>query len=227
MIALYGGSFDPIHEGHIYLAQSLLKHFPFEKIYFVPAKQNPLKDEEPRATGEMRLQMLKAALRECNEPRFETLDWEIKRQGPSYTIDTVEKILTEHQDVAFVIGNEIFNELPGWHEPKKLLQIAHCVVVTRDATIPFSPLEILRKTHIADARFLDENRVIHSQNSRWISQMKINALPFSATQIRRKIKEQWNKNELEVPPPGIQRSVWLLIKENHLYTVTKEVSENK
>ena len=221
MIAFLGGSFDPVHEGHIHLAQELLGIYQFDKIYFVPAKQNPLKKVKTVASGEMRVKMIRTAISELNEPRFEVLDTEIYRKGPSYTLLTLQELLKNgEKEIALLLGNEVFKELPQWHEPKQLLESAHCVVVNRNKEIPFRPIEILEKLHILDGKFLGENKITHTQTSRWIEQRFITPLPFSATEIRKQIKEQWNKNELQDLPPGIRRSVWLLIKENSLYTVS-------
>ena len=221
MIGFLGGSFDPIHDGHLHLATTLLKKYSFEKFYFVPAKKNPLKNDTS-ASGEMRLKMVQAATIELSDPRIAVLDWEINRKAPSYTLTTVEELQKKEQkEIVLILGNEVFSELPKWHEPEKLLEAAHCVVVNRDDKTPFLPMEILEKLHISNAHFTSENRVIHSETSRWIESVKINPLPFSATQIREDLKEQWNKNELQNPPRGIRRSVWLLIKDYHLYSVTK------
>jgi len=169
----------------------------------------------------MRVKMLRAAISELNQPRFEVLENEIHRKGPSYTLLSLQELFkSEQKEIVLVLGNEVFTQLPQWHEPKRLLETAHCVVVNRNKEIPFCPIEILERLHILDGKFSSENRVTHSQTLRWIEKREITPLPFSATQIRKEIKEQWNKNELQDPPKGLRRSVWLLVKENHLYTVS-------
>ena len=139
MIILFGGSFDPIHDGHLHLARKILELYSPEKLYLVPAKRNPLK-EKTGASGDARLEMIRLALKEFDDERVAALDWELKRAEPSYTLLTVQQLLsTGASEIAVVMGNEVFASLPQWHEPRKLLEFANIIVVTRDETIPFSP----------------------------------------------------------------------------------------
>ena len=119
-VALYGGSFDPIHLGHLHLIQTLLSQYDFKRFLVIPAKQNPLKKEIPGAPASDRLAMAKLAVAELGDSRVEVLDWEITQEGPNYTIDTVERLKkTESAPMAFVLGNEIFDEIPRLETPPR------------------------------------------------------------------------------------------------------------
>lgn len=88
---LYGGSFDPIHWGHLITAQSAMEQLAAAGVIFMPARVNPHKaDHSPRADGLHRLAMIRLAI--SSEPRFTVSDLELNRLGPSYTIDTVESL---------------------------------------------------------------------------------------------------------------------------------------
>src|SRR5207249_6799013 len=89
-IAIYGGTFDPIHHGHLIIAREAFEILGAEEVIFVPARVSPFKKTTPVASGEIRLLMLRAAIE--NEIRFAVDDCELLRPTPSYTIDTVEEI---------------------------------------------------------------------------------------------------------------------------------------
>src|SRR5215467_15432880 len=86
-IGIYGGTFDPVHHAHLILARDALETLGFDEVIFVPAAISPLKKAAPVASGELRLAMLRAAIK--GEPKFSVDDCELHRPAPSYTIDTV------------------------------------------------------------------------------------------------------------------------------------------
>ncbi|HTD87273.1 MAG TPA: nicotinate-nicotinamide nucleotide adenylyltransferase, partial [Candidatus Binatia bacterium] len=86
-IGLFGGSFDPVHLGHLLMAQAACEEYKLDRLFFIPAAQSPLKPERVPAPAEIRLRMLRLAL--AGEARYEVDDQEIRRGAPSYTIDTV------------------------------------------------------------------------------------------------------------------------------------------
>lgn len=138
MIGLYGGSFDPVHLGHVATAEALLSRFPFREIRFLPAARSPLKTA---ATADAhRLAMLKLALK-CKEGL--TLDEsELQRPPPSYTIDTLSRRRAElgSEPLAFILGLDSFLDLPRWKDWQQLTDFAHLLVVSRPGSHPrFSP----------------------------------------------------------------------------------------
>jgi|GEM_PF-499145 len=218
VIGVYGGTFDPIHLGHIHLIKSLLQQGWIDSILLVPAKQNPLKLTASKIPDDMRLKLIEAALKELNHPKVELFTGELKRQGFSYTKDTLKELKTLYQDeLALIVGDEVFKDFPKWKDPKTILTLANLIVVQRTPS-PIDTIQILTNCGISDFTQQEEDQFFSNQ-TRWVRVVKINALPHCATQIRNDLAKAWKIGDLSKAPQGIQRSVWLLIKENQLYAV--------
>jgi len=129
-IGIYGGTFDPIHHGHLILAREALETLGLEKVIFVPATVSPLK-ESPAASAEIRLAMLQAAVK--SETSFEVDDCELLRAPPSYAIDTVEQIRKRESDaeIIYLIGEDNIATLNQWHRVKELQALVRFVVLER------------------------------------------------------------------------------------------------
>ena len=134
-IAIYGGTFDPIHHGHLILAREALETFGFENVIFVPAAVSPFK-ESPVASAKMRLSMLRAAIE--GEPGFAVDDRELRRPAPSYTIDTVEEIQRRESnaEIYYLIGEDNVPALASWHRFDALKKAVHFIVLDRTGTKP-------------------------------------------------------------------------------------------
>ena len=136
-VGLFGGTFDPVHLGHLILAESALEELNLDRILFIPAGISPHKTlRPPAATAEQRLEMLRLALAE--EPRFSVDDQELRRSGPSYAIDTVRTLLGEHPGVRFLyfIGADNIPELGTWHEIDELKNLVDFAVFDRGTGMP-------------------------------------------------------------------------------------------
>ena len=134
-IGIYGGSFDPVHHGHLILARFALEKFVLEKIIFVPTRLSPHKNASV-ATAEARLQMLRSATE--GERQFAVDDCELQRDPPSYTIDTVEKIRQKYTNahLFLLIGDDNLAGLSSWRGFDDLRQIVTLIVLQR----AFSPV---------------------------------------------------------------------------------------
>lgn len=120
LIGVYGGTFDPIHLGHIHLLTSLLNTGEFKKILVVPAKQNPLKATPALISDTMRLHLLEASIKELNNPNIEIWDGELKRSGASYTEETLLELTQQKWgDLVLILGNEVFETFSKWKNPKE------------------------------------------------------------------------------------------------------------
>jgi nicotinate-nucleotide adenylyltransferase len=130
-IAIYGGTFDPIHHAHLILAREAIETLGLQKVILVPAAISPLKKAAPVASGEVRLAMLRAAIRD--DPEFEVDECELLRPPPSYTIDTVEEIRRRECDAAlyWLIGDDNLQHLPRWHRFTELEKVVRFVVLNR------------------------------------------------------------------------------------------------
>jgi len=127
--AVFGGSFDPVHYGHLWVAEALCELERLDEIVFVPAARSPLKGRA-HASGAQRLAMLRLAVR--GNPRFRTSDLELRRGAPSYTIDTVRALAARWGGrPRVVVGGDALLELHTWYEADALLREARIVVFAR------------------------------------------------------------------------------------------------
>ncbi len=129
-IGIFGGSFDPIHFGHLRPAREITDALGLDLLLFVPSGLPPHRDA-PVARPEQRLAMLQAAI--AGEPRFQLDQRELKRQGPSYTVDTLTALRAEHpQDaLVLVVGADAFLGFPQWRRWHELFGLAHVAVAHR------------------------------------------------------------------------------------------------
>lgn len=129
-MGIFGGTFDPIHYGHLRTALELLEELSLEEVRFIPCGQQPLRDE-PTAPGETRLSMVRAAVE--SEARFSVDTRELEREGPSYSVDTLTGLRTEHEDrsLCLLLGMDAFLSLPDWHRWEELIDLVHIVVAHR------------------------------------------------------------------------------------------------
>ena len=129
-IGIYGGTFDPIHHGHLILAREALETLELERVIFVPAAASPFKGA-PVASSEIRLSMLRSAI--DGENGFAIDDCELRRPPPSYAIDTVEEIRRREKDadLYYLIGEDNVSDLPKWHRFKELQTMVSFVVLNR------------------------------------------------------------------------------------------------
>lgn len=130
MLGIYGGTFDPVHFGHLRPALDVIQALNLEQMRFVPVGQPPHR-EEPGVSGEHRIRMLQLAIEP--EDRFEVDDREYLREGASYMVDTLKSFREQFKQTSLclVIGYDAFLGLPGWYQWKKLITLAHLVITFR------------------------------------------------------------------------------------------------
>src|SRR5882724_1256005 len=135
-IAIYGGTFDPVHHAHLILARDALEMLGLDEVIFVPAATSPLKKAVPIASGESRLAMLRAAI--DGEPKFVVDDCELRRPPPSYTIDTVEEVRrrNSHTVIYCLVGEDNVDRLTKWHRFAELEKMVHFIVLDRTGQSP-------------------------------------------------------------------------------------------
>lgn len=134
-VVLFGGSFDPVHEGHLAIARAAQNQLEADEVWFIPARQAPLKDRVP-TDAQKRVDMLKLALR--NEPDFKINEVELKRPGTSYTIDTVRELQKDHPECTFtfLIGADQLMQFHKWKEADKLDRLVRFACANRDGNLP-------------------------------------------------------------------------------------------
>ncbi|MGE5676228.1 MAG: nicotinate-nucleotide adenylyltransferase [Mycobacterium leprae] len=130
-VGILGGTFDPIHLGHLAVAEGAMHLAGLDKVIFLPNRQPPHKPGIRISPAEHRAAMVQLAI--ADNPRFAYSDLELKREGPSYTVDTIRAVQAEHPDwrTAFVVGMDSLVEIQTWHEYAALLSLTDLLVVGR------------------------------------------------------------------------------------------------
>jgi nicotinate-nucleotide adenylyltransferase len=144
-IAIYGGTFDPVHHAHLILAREAVETLDLDKVILVPAAISPLKKAAPVASGEVRLAMLRAATK--GEPVFEVDECELLRPPPSYTIDTVAEIHRREceAEIYCLIGEDNVSQLPRWHRFAELEKMVRFVVLDRTGKQPSHSYQLIHR----------------------------------------------------------------------------------
>ncbi|MBI3803753.1 MAG: nicotinate-nucleotide adenylyltransferase [Nitrospirae bacterium] len=192
-IGLLGGTFNPIHNGHLYIAEAVRKRLQLDRILFIPSGDPPHKKGEELPAAVHRLEMTRLAL--LGHPDFQTCDIEVTRPGKSYSIDTVSELKRRypHDSLFFIIGSDAFFELSTWREPERLLSLCDFVVTSRPDH-PFSQLpEVGPLLTLDRAPLLDLDRRVEgivclplpSGNSIYF--LAIPPSPISASEIRKRL----------------------------------------
>jgi nicotinate-nucleotide adenylyltransferase len=128
---LFGGSFDPVHAGHLHAAREARAAFGLERVLFAPAARPPHKPGVRLADGAHRVAMLELAL--SAEPAFEVWAGELDREGPSWTVDTVRELARENGEPPhLILGDDNLAGLPAWRDVEELLALARPIVVRRE-----------------------------------------------------------------------------------------------
>jgi len=136
-IALFGGTFDPVHIGHISVASHAAEQIGADKLIFVPAKRSPLKGFLPKAGDRHRLAMIELAIAEND--KFDVSDFELKRPAPSYTLETVRKFQADYQrncSVYWLVGADGIDDLQHWHAVEELIDACNLCTMYRAGCEP-------------------------------------------------------------------------------------------
>ena len=135
-IGLFGGSFDPVHLGHLLVAQAACEELGLERLFFIPAAQSPFKPASEPAPAEIRLRMLRLAL--AGQPTYEIDTQEVDRGGISFSIDTVRDYVRRdaEAEIFYLIGADHVPTLPKWREAEELARLVQFVVIPRPGETP-------------------------------------------------------------------------------------------
>ncbi len=204
MLGVFGGTFDPIHYGHLRSALEVKDIFGLTEIRLIPSAQPPHR-AQPSVSAENRLKMLELAVEDHADLKID--DRELKRLGPSYMIDTLRSIRAEigNQPIVLFIGTDAFNQLTTWHKWQELFNYAHIIVLTR----PNYVLQTLNSFFIAH---LSKNKTELAQNSAGkLYFQPIRQLDISATEIRNMLTEHKNPGFL------LPDKVLTYIRQHQLY----------
>jgi nicotinate-nucleotide adenylyltransferase len=185
-IGLYGGTFDPIHLGHLITATYIKEIRNLDNIVFVPCHISPLRQKEKRSSSSNRLEMVKLAI--SGIPYFSLSDWEINRQEVSYTIETIKEFKKSYDDIELIIGYDNLLVFDKWKNPDEIFELVKVIVLNRkvdneEAKSVYSQKAIFIETPIIEISGTEiRNRVVNNLN-----------IDFLVPQI---VKEYIYKNKL-------------------------------
>ncbi|BAZ93393.1 nicotinic acid mononucleotide adenylyltransferase [Thiohalobacter thiocyanaticus] len=179
MIGVYGGTFDPVHYGHLRTALEVQEQLDLEAMLMLPAREPPHRDP-PQASPEARRDMLALALQ--GQDRLVLDGRELERPGPSYMVDTLESLRAEHGDcpLGLVLGEDAFGGLDGWDRWERLTELAHLLVMAR----PGGGRPAGAPARLLTERGVDDAARLKSRPAGLIYQIEVTSLAISATAIR-------------------------------------------
>ena len=211
-IGIFGGTFNPIHLGHLRAAEEIRERFDLERVIFIAAAVPPHKEVENGIPGEHRMEMVRVAI--SGNPYFSPSDIELKRPGKSYSIGTIQFLKERYgsdSDMFFILGMDAFLEIGTWKSFQELFSLCHFIVMTRPGfDQPFSAT--ILPPEIADAFVYDEGggRFIH-RDGYSIYLQGVTFLDISSTKIREAVRKGRSVRYL------LPREVERYIKRHHFY----------
>ncbi|OFI07210.1 nicotinate-nucleotide adenylyltransferase [Clostridium acetireducens DSM 10703] len=195
--ALFGGTFDPIHNGHIHVAYEALYNLNLDKVIFMPSGNPPHKNCNDITDADIRYKMVEEAIK--GEKCFEVSDYEVKNKNCSYTYKTLEKLNLGKKNVLwyFIVGVDCLMDLDNWKNPSRVLQLCNFVVFNRPG---YTKEEIYKQ----------KNNIEKKYNTK-VFFLDIPLLEISSTDIRKKIKQNENISYL------VPYNVYKFINKHNLY----------
>ena len=187
-IGLLGGTFNPIHYGHLRTAQELADALGFDEVRFIPSA-NPPHRTTPEVSAEHRAAMVQLAI--ADNPLFKLDMRELARMGASYMIDTLISLreeLGEHAVLCLIMGSDAFVKLDTWHHWQKLLDFCHIILVQRPNIAPDQPKLSAELTSLLHDHYTENVIDLIERTNGYIHMQKITPLEISATRIRESLK---------------------------------------
>lgn len=185
-VGIFGGTFDPIHMGHLRVAEEIREEFSLERIYFVPGGRPPHKKGGAMTGAVERLSMVRAALK--GNAFFRASGVEAKRSGPSYTIDTLKEFQKRFKELYFLIGIDAFSEIDTWHLYEELFYHSNFIVMTRPSGLKKTIPEMLPDDVKRDVKKINERTYRHASGTN-IFLRDITQIDISSTKIKALLKK--------------------------------------
>ena len=206
-IGLMGGTFDPIHLGHMRAAEEIKEILNLDRICFVPSRVPPHKNSDNISKTSDRLNMLKLALGDI--PYFDIDEFELTRNTTSYTIDTLTHLTYHHPDSEFyfIVGNELFKDIDTWKKYEELFKTANFIVLARPGVEQNNSdlLPLALKSQFRYYKGSGESKSYVNKDGKLVIFTQINGLKISSTEIRNLVKE--NKSITNLVPPGVEKYI--------------------
>ncbi|MBW2202909.1 MAG: nicotinate-nucleotide adenylyltransferase [Deltaproteobacteria bacterium] len=211
-IGILGGTFDPIHLGHLRCAEEICQELNLENVYLVPSASPPHKTKMPVTSFKHRLAMTRLAA--DISPYIEAVDLEGRRAGHSYSIETLRefyRIFGRDADLFFILGMDAFLEIRTWKEYKYLFDYAHFVIITRAGFQSHDLMSVLSELDAGIKRKKDESDLFVAPSGKTVMLIRAAVMDISSTRIRTMIKENRSIRFL------VPESVRTYIAEKGLY----------
>lgn len=201
VIALLGGTFNPIHFGHLRMAQELAESLQLSEVRFIPAA-NPPHKSAPDVSAEHRAAMVRLAI--ADNPAFTFDDRELHRAGASYTIDTLQSLrdeMGEKVSLILLMGSDAFTKFDTWHRWEEIIQLSHIALVQRPLTANKHAPDIDHSLSKALEVFLHNHYTehgddLHTSPAGFITMQHITALDISSTVIRNTFQQKRSARHL-------------------------------
>lgn len=207
-VGLFGGTFDPIHMGHLRAAEEVREMFSLDIVYFIPVYMPPHKREKKIADYEDRMNMIRLSIK--GNRFLKPSDIEKKRGGISYSYDTIRIFEDKYRDIYFIIGIDAFSEINTWYRYKDLFYHTNFIVMVRPTTLKYSEFELFPE-EIREHLQLEEDGVFIHRSGKRIHFKDVTHLDISSTRIRHLIEN--NKSIRYLVPD----KVVLYIEKRGLY----------
>lgn len=209
-LGIFGGTFDPVHYGHLRPIRELRRQFPALDVRYIPLNAPPHRPP-PLASAAQRLHMLRLAQMEFPEIEIDTR--ELERPGLSYTVDTLESLRTEAGTALWVIiGADALLGLAQWHRFEDIMALAHIVVLHRPGSAQFMPAWAGKRVPASAAEL--------NRGAGGVWPVAVTPQPISATTIRERIERGQAAGDL------LPRAVWQYIQEQQLYFSQRRKESN-
>lgn len=190
-VGIFGGTFDPIHLGHLIVAETLMDEFLLDRVVFIPAAVPPHKLGQEISDARHRYMMTMLAI--CSNPQFQASDMEMRRTGPSYSRDTLAELIREHggeTEFYFIVGADSVASLHTWNRIEELLSMCHFIGASRPGCMP--DMEEIRR------RFGPLAEKIHC--------LETPELEISSTDIRERIRQ--GKTVRYIVPEAVEQYIY-------------------
>jgi len=211
-IGLFGGTFNPIHCGHLKAAEEIIEKIKLDKICFIPSNIPPHKEENELADANQRFKMVESAIR--GKDKFCISDYEILKKEKSYTVDTLKHFKGKFpgHEMYFIVGHDIFNPIETWKDFKELFELSNFIVISRPGVSDANDqLPLAIKDEFRYYREESEIKYYKHKSSKLLIKTQIKGLEVSSSEIRKLTKSKKPIKEL-VPLP-----VEHYILNNNLY----------
>ncbi len=188
-IAIMGGTFNPIHLGHLRIAEEVREYLNIDRVMFIPTFMPPHKNNGSLIPPEDRLEMVKLAIKD--NPNFQVSDMEIKRGGRSYSVETLQALQKEmpNTEISFIAGTDSFNEITTWCEYERLFELTNFIVVTRHGYPVKKIGEVLPDKMARQFTYAPKKDTYVHNKGKTVTYLKTTLMDISASDIRQRIKE--------------------------------------